>query len=111
MEELSLNNEKFEINFQWEFIGEDLLVKIIGGQSHIGAVSLSQEGYEETLTRPTHREDTITKKAVSLLKPHINGAVCVISGIHFDDLQCDEVDQIVNLCLRGIKKIKEGILK
>jgi hypothetical protein len=111
----TLTRGKFSLCFCWEFIGPDLLVKITGGEAHIGAVSLGGRalgsGAHRTLTRPRHREDVITERALRALRPCVPGVICVIAGIHFDHLSCGEVKTVVRLSVIGLGRLKKNLLQ
>jgi gallate decarboxylase subunit D len=96
--------------------GRDLQVLCGGGASHIGAVALAapggghaphpdapyqadqtaQPGQVETrlLVLPGHREDALAQRMAQSLAEALHCAVCVSTGIHYDNITRAEIQQI-----------------
>ena len=97
-------------------MGQDLLVIVQGGRSHIGAigVGLPRQGLKDpgtisatssVFTFLGHKEDGLVKSMSERLAAHFNRKVVVIAGIHWDDLKAEEIVSIVELCERVTGKI------
>lgn len=85
-------------------IGRDKLILIKGGEAHIGAVStayLEQENpltiKVETTSVPGHKEYLLTDKIARQCAEHMCQTVTVVMGIHFDNLNKSEIEDIVCL--------------
>ncbi|HTX44243.1 MAG TPA: hypothetical protein VMC61_05895 [Methanocella sp.] len=83
-------------------IGDDLLVTIAGGKAHIGAVAvgIKTEGMatSSVITVPAHREDRVVKDAAEKLAKVLDRTVVVVAGIHYDDMDQDEIMDTLQLC-------------
>jgi hypothetical protein len=83
-------------------IGDDLLVTITGGKAHIGAaaVGINAGGVatSSVITVPAHREDRVVKGAAEKLAKKLNKTVVVVSGIHYDNITGEEIDETLRLC-------------
>ena len=83
-------------------IGKDYQVFILGGEHHIGAVSLginaklqSNKTSVSVLSVPGHREDKITLKTARRLCTNIPANFVVTAGIHYDNLITDELNKFL----------------
>lgn len=88
-------------------IGSDLLVAIWGGEKpHIGAVSVAQPRL--SLKDPArisasasvfcfvgHKEDDLAKAASQKLASALNTPVVVTAGIHWDNLNADGIQRVI----------------
>ncbi len=83
-------------------IGGDLLVTITGGSAHIGAaaVGIKTEGMAtaSVITVPAHREDRVVKDAAEKLAKNLDRTVVVVAGIHYDDMNQEEIMDTLQLC-------------
>jgi gallate decarboxylase subunit D len=89
-------------------IGDDILVAIWGGRSHIGAVGIAQprpslrDKDKRSATASVfcflgHKEDLVVKEAAERISSAVNAKVVVTAGIHWDNI--DEA---------GIRRVMEG---
>lgn len=79
-------------------VGEDLLIILTGGRAHIGAVSLANSKNEaKTVSLDTHKEDIITQKVASHLREKTDKNICVVAGIHFDDISKKQIEIVLDL--------------
>ena len=81
-----------------EPVGSDLLCRIHGGDTHIGAVALAElkDGQAATacLVADGHREDAIAIHGARVLCEASRRRVVCLSGIHFDGITRAETDAI-----------------
>jgi hypothetical protein len=81
-----------------EAIGPDLLCRIHGGVTHIGAVALAEwkdgRATTECLVAGDHREDKIAIHGARRLCDASRRRVVCLSGIHFDGITRVEIDGI-----------------
>ena len=81
-------------------MGDDLVVSIYNENAHIGAVAVGEYDHEQerasvsVITRLGHRDDAIAQKAAYLISKSIKKPVCVIAGIHLDNITDEEIDKI-----------------
>lgn len=78
--------------------GSDLLVKIYGGASHIGAVALAtyQNG-AQNLSLPGHKDGIVASEIAARLSASLQCAVAVACGIHYDKITAVEITEVVKL--------------
>ncbi len=96
-------------------IGGDLLVTIIGGKAHIGAVAIGikTEGMatSSVITVPVHREDRVVKDAAEKLAKALDRTVVVVAGIHYDDMNHEEIMDTLQLCDEMVNALVGEICK
>ena len=82
-------------------MGDDLIVSICNENAHIGAVAVgeyhaeSQRTSVSVITRPGHKDDIIAREAAKLISNAGKRPVCVIAGIHLDNITPDEISKII----------------
>ena len=82
-------------------MGSDLVVCIYNENDHVGTVVLGEYEYKEErascslLTRLGHKDDIVAQKAAYLISKHTKKPVCVIAGIHLDNITKEEIEQIL----------------
>lgn len=82
-------------------MGSDLVVRIYNQDGHIGAVAVGDYDYEHerasvsVVTRLGHKDDTLAKEAAYLLSKSMRRPVCVVAGVHLDDITAEEIDRIL----------------
>jgi len=88
-------------------IGEDLIVCFFNEAGHIGAVAVADYGEEENhvITRPGHKEDVLASEAARRLCKAARRPVCVIAGIHLDDITKEEIAEIMANCEKLISAL------
>lgn len=97
------------ITCRMERIGRDWLITLTGGEKdsdrHIGAVSIAypdaarSEGIASTVVVPGHKEHLLSEPmALEALRclPNKGGHVTVACGIHFDHLDAEQIQVVVN---------------
>jgi hypothetical protein len=76
-----------------------LLVTLVGGDAHIGAVALAgpnQRVDASVLTVPDHRDDVIAKEASLRISRNLNCNCVVIVGIHVNNALVDQINEIID---------------
>jgi hypothetical protein len=92
------------VNLTTSRIGNDLIVYLFNDQGHIGAVAVSdyadQENRSSTsvITRLGHKDDSVAYRAAHRLCKKLKQPVCVIAGIHVDDISGLEIAEITDNC-------------
>ena len=84
------------VAMDWHFVGEDLYVSIIGGETpHIGAAALAhrESGRMDvhTLSVPGHREEALTRFCAEDICRATGRTVLVNCGIHIDQASAQEI--------------------
>ena len=81
-------------------IGSDLVVFISNANAHLGAVAVGEYDKEQArasvsvITRLGHKDDTIAQKAAHQISKTLHRPVCVIAGIHLDNITRKEIEKI-----------------
>lgn len=99
-------------------VGEsDHLVCIWGGERpHIGAVGMSlarpslqdptrQSSTTSVFTYPGHKEDLLVKEASEKLSAALGGHVVVCAGAHWDNLDPEGIQEVMENCRRLVSMI------
>ena len=98
---LSQGEGRTKIELRAFYLGGDLVVFIYNQNAHLGAVAVGEYDREEgrasssVITRLGHRDDEIAKRQAHLIAKHTKRPVCVISGVHLDNITSEEIDQIL----------------
>ena len=109
--ELSRGEGRARVNVTVNRMGSDLVVRIYNQNAHIGAVAIGEYDYEHArasvsvITRLGHKDDALAGEAAYLLSKSIRGPVCVIAGVHLDDITREEIDKILANARTAISEI------
>ena len=116
---IETNVEEHLISAKVLKVGNDILIIVTGGKSHIGAVGVTiptdsivtgkLTAYTSTITLPSHKEDIIVKLIGERVSKETGKNVVVIAGIHFDNLSQDKIGKIVENCSELSDKIIKKI--
>jgi gallate decarboxylase subunit D len=97
----SLEENTF-VSYRLERLGADWVLFITGGEPHIGSVACSEKGRapEELwqITLGPHKEEAIVKNAALRLKDILTGEILVVGGIHYDNLNSEQIGRIEKNC-------------
>lgn len=111
---------KFEVVSYINILGDDILVVLAGGKEHIGAIGMSQpraslmdtqkiSATSSVFTYIGHKEDAIVKTMSEELTKFLNKKVVVVAGLHWDKLKKDEIQVVIDICMRLTKRIAEAV--
>jgi hypothetical protein len=98
---LTKGEGRARINVTVSSMGSDLVVRIYNQDAHIGAVAIGDYDYEHQrasvslITRLGHKDDALAGEAAHLLSKSIRRPVCVIAGVHLDNITSEEIDRIL----------------
>ncbi|MFC1901949.1 hypothetical protein ACFLX3_03380 [Chloroflexota bacterium] len=93
-----------------EAMGNDQIVLIYNENAHIGAVALGEYDFEHerasvsVITRLGHKDDAIAQQAAYLISKQLKKPVCVIAGVHLDDITGAEISQFLKNSHRAVEK-------
>jgi hypothetical protein len=82
-------------------LGDDLIVCLYNKNAHLGAVAIGEYDHKEerasssVITRLGHRDDEIAKREAHFIAKHTQKPVCVITGIHLDNITKEEISQFL----------------
>lgn len=83
--------------------GPDWLLRITGGDDHIGAVAVAAGGHVHLHVIGSHKEGPLAEDAARRWA-HLTGTVCVAAaGIHQDDITREEIAAIVAHVDQGLE--------
>ena len=89
----------WQLRVTLDSVGRDYLCRIEGGERHIGAMALAQwrsgRVHTEHLVVNGHKEAALAIRASRELCRVSERSVTCIAGIHFDDLDRRQIDEIV----------------
>ena len=99
--ELTKGKGRARVSVTVNSLGSDLVVRIYNQNAHIGAVAIGDYDYEHerasvsVITRLGHKDDALAREAAYLLSKSIRRPVCVIAGVHLDNITREEIDEIL----------------
>lgn len=99
--ELTKGEGRARVNVTVNSMGSDLVVRIYNQNAHIGAVAIGDYDHEHerasvsVITRLGHKDDALAREAAYLLSKSIRRPVCVIAGVHLDNITREEIDKIL----------------
>jgi len=91
-------------------MGDDLVIFIYNDMAHIGAVAIGEYDFKNSrssvsvVTRLGHKDDAIAQKAAYEISKSLKKAVCVIVGIHLDNITSDEINRVTANAGIAVKK-------
>lgn len=96
-------------------MGHDLIVRLYNENAHLGAVAVGE--YDEASGRAStsvitllgHKDDVVAQKAAHELAKATMRPVCVIAGIHVDNITDAEIDAILGNCTSLIDDYRKHI--
>ena len=102
------NLGEYDLEAYGRFVGNSLLIAIWGGERpHIGAVAVAQP--RPSLKDPKmtsasvsvicllgHKEDDIAKACSEVLSSALNADVVVTAGIHWDNLNANDINKVIS---------------
>lgn len=98
---LTQGEGKFEVKLRASALGNDMAVSIFNFAAHIGAVAIGEFDFEHNrasvsvVTRLGHKDDAIAQKAAYQICKSTQKPVCVIAGVHLDNITIDEINKIM----------------
>ena len=99
--ELTSGEGRTKVSLSAHYMGNDLVVFIYNDNAHIGAVAVGEYDHNEkrastsVITRLGHKDDAIAQKAAYSISKSTERPVCVITGIHLDNITGQEVDKLL----------------
>ncbi|MBI4288849.1 MAG: hypothetical protein HY671_10525 [Chloroflexi bacterium] len=88
-------------------MGNELVVCLYNDAAHLGAAAVGEHdpasgrASVSVITRTGHKDDAVAVEAAHTIAKAAKRAVCVMAGIHLDDITPQEIVQIGENC-RGV---------
>lgn len=106
-----------QIKREIHYLGQDLLISIIGGYAHIGScvnaqAYLKNEEWHVTLNtwnRLSHKDDKIAQMYATAACLSTHNVVSCVCGIHYDDISKEEIQSIIDWCKNDIKEMEKEL--
>ncbi|HOW54346.1 MAG TPA: hypothetical protein PLR60_06780 [Syntrophorhabdaceae bacterium] len=97
-------------------MGKDILVVLSGGEGHIGAIGMAEprpsmrnpgmtSSSSSVFTYAGHKEDVVVKEISEFLSKEMNRKVVVVAGLHWRNLNGEEIAAVIESCRVLAKKI------
>jgi len=86
-----------QISLEHFLMGNDVVVQIFNQYAHIGAVAIGEYDAKNkrasvsVVTRLGHKDDALAQKAAYLICKSTQKTVCIIAGVHLDDITLEEI--------------------
>ena len=99
--ELVKGEGRTRVNLLADNMGSDLVVCIYNENAHVGAVALGEYDHQQerasvsVITRLGHKDDAVAQQAAYSISKSLKKPVCVIAGIHLDNITQEEIDKIL----------------
>lgn len=87
------------------YINDDILIIITGGFSHIGACILQNHTEHQSINFSSHK-DQIALKIIANKLQHLHANICILGGIHIENISKKQISNVLNLCEILGEKIK-----
>ena len=110
---LSRGRGRTRITISIQLLGKDLILCIYNAEAHIGAVAIADYEHKEArastslITRLGHKDDVVAYATAHKVCKHTKKPVCVVAGIHVDNITEPEIKQIV----RNTNNLMDTLLK
>ena len=99
--ELTSGEGRTRVSLSAHYMGNEPVVLIYNNNAHIGAVAVGEYDHNEkrtstsVITRLGHKDDAIAQKAAYAISKSTKRPVCVIAGIHLDNITEQEIDKLL----------------
>jgi hypothetical protein len=93
-------------------MGNDIVIHIFNENAHIGAVAVGEYDHKEkrasasVITRLGHKDDAIAQRIAHSLAKHLRMPICVIAGVHLDNITENEIERI----LTNVDLLREDLI-
>jgi len=103
------------IQLDSSYIGNDLVICIFNEKGHIGAVAIGEFDFKNerasvsVVTRLGHKDDSIAQKAAYLITRSTRKTVCVVAGVHLDDIIQTEIIAVMENAIGVIDELVDRL--
>jgi gallate decarboxylase subunit D len=109
---LTRNAGSADLRIEATRLGRDLLITLVGGDAHVGAVALAgpnQRADVSVLSVPKHRDEVIAKEAALRISKEFNCNCVVIVGIHVSNASADQINEIIDASFWLVDELIEAV--
>ncbi len=98
---LTSGDGRSRVSLEAFYMGQDLIVRLFNDSAHLGAVAVGEYDAEHkrasvsVLTRLGHKDDVLAQRAAHLISQCTQKPVCVIAGVHVENITSEEINQIL----------------
>jgi gallate decarboxylase subunit D len=98
-----------------QYLGPDMVVYLFNEGAHIGAVAIGEYAAEydrvsvSILTRVGHKDDIIAQRAAHAISHFTHRPVCVVAGVHLDNIDGAEIEQLVDNSAKIVEDLKQKL--
>ena len=87
---------RYSVRLESYNIGKDMLIVMTGGEEdHIGSATLIEtKSYLQTMIKKGHKDHIVSEKIANIIYDTIKKDLLVVCGIHIDDANKEEIDNI-----------------
>lgn len=85
--------------------GRDLVLQIVGGRAHVGAVAVSDGQRTELSVLPPHKEGPLARECAQRVARTAGATCCALAGIHQDAATPEEIAAIVANVHRALDRL------
>jgi gallate decarboxylase subunit D len=106
---------RVQVNLRSCKMGKDIVVRIFNQGAHVGAVAIGEYDEEHqrastsVITLLGHKDDAVAQKAAYLVSKAAKTTVCVVAGIHIDDISGNEISEILNNAMKLVERLIDKI--
>ena len=99
--EVTRGKGRTRVSLSANSMGQDLVVRICNEAAHIGAVAVGEWDKEHerasvsVVTRLGHKDDSIAQRGAYLISKATKKPVCVIAGVHLEQITMEEIEEIL----------------
>ena len=114
--ELTSGEGRTKVSLSAQYMGNDLAVFIYNDNAHIGAVAVGEYDHNEkrvstsVITRLGHKDDAIAQKAAYSISKSTKRPVCVIAGVHLDNITEQEIGKLLQNASFMVEELIKSIL-
>ncbi len=103
---MEIKSKNIKLKAKFSKVGDDILLIITGGDKpHIGACVLTNQTQSKSIAYKFHKDDIALNLMALKLKKHTRKNICIIGGIHVDNITPKQIKQVLKMTKQLTKKI------
>ena len=112
---ISRGEGRTEVQLKAQWMGSDPVIFISNKNAHIGAVSVgeydpvTERTSTSMITRLGHKDDAVAQGAAYRISKAWKKPVCVIAGIHLEDISSQEIGEILRYAQSLVDEFLQSI--